>query len=194
MPYLYVPLAQRYRSEATLLLRTDTDPASLTSAMRAVYSEMDKDLAVFEVKTMSSHLRDGVAFLFTRLAATLASGLGLLGLLQALVGLYGVVSYSVAQRTREIGIRMAIGAQSGDVLRQVLRQGLTMTGIGVVLGLLLALGVSRMLGSMLVGVSVLDITTYVSAAGMPLTCAMVAAFVPARRAARLAPSDALRHE
>jgi predicted permease len=191
-PYLYVPLAQRYRSEMSVMLHTAVDPASIAAPLRAVYASLDKDLAVYEVKTMSSHLHDGIAFLFTRLAAMLATGLGLLGLIQAVVGLYGVVSYSVAQRTREIGIRMAIGADSGTVLRQVLGQGLAMTAVGVGLGLVLALAVSRLLGSMLVGVTAVDVATYAAAAAVLFTCALVAALVPAHRASRLQPSEALR--
>ncbi|HXG64813.1 MAG TPA: ABC transporter permease, partial [Blastocatellia bacterium] len=193
-PFFYVPLAQNYRSDVTLFLHTAGDPAGLTAGARQVVRELDKDMPVYDVKTMTSHLRDGLALLFVRLGAALASAFGLLGLTLAVVGIYGVISYTVSQRTHEIGLRMALGAQSGDVLRMVIGRGIVLTLIGVGIGLAAALALTRVMTSLLYGVSATDPATFI---GIPLlfaAVALAASFIPARRAMKVDPMVALRHE
>jgi predicted permease len=192
--FLYLPLAQRYRSEVTLFVNAAGDPASLTSALRETIQEFDKDLPLYEVKTMTSHLRDGIALMFVRLGATLAGTFGLLGLVLAVVGIYGVVSYSVSQRTHEIGIRMALGAQRNDVLRLVVGQGVKLTAAGVVIGTFAAVALTRFMASLLYGVSTIDAATFVIVPLMLTGVALAASFVPARRAANVDPMQALRCE
>ena len=119
---------------------------------------------------------------------------GLVGLLLSATGLYGIMAYTTAQRTRDIGLRMALGAKPGDVLRLVLRQGMTLTLIGVLLGLALAIGTTRLLGRMLYGVSTMEPLSFVTVPAMLVSVALLATFIPARRATRVNPSVALRSE
>jgi putative ABC transport system permease protein len=144
------------------------------------------------MKTMREHLDGGIAFTPIRLAATLATAIGLLGLIQALIGLYGVVAYSVAQRGHEIGIRMAIGATSGTILRGVLREGMILTGAGLAIGFTLSLGVTGVLRSLLIGVSARDPATFAGLALILATVTLVACWIPAARAASVPPAGAMR--
>jgi predicted permease len=192
--FLYLPLAQNYRSEITLFVHSEADPNGLAAAMREAVRELDQDLPLYDVKTMSSHLRGGLALLFVRLGATLASTFGLLGLVLAVVGIYGVISYSVSQRRHEIGIRMALGAQAGDVLKLVLGHGVTLTAVGVGVGMLGAFATTRVLSSLLYGVSATDTATFVAVPLILSGVALAASFVPARRAAKVDPMVALRGE
>jgi ABC-type antimicrobial peptide transport system permease subunit len=132
--------------------------------------------------------------LLFELGAGLATALGLLGLILAIVGLYGVMSYAVSQRTQEIGIRMALGAQPGDVLRMVGRQGLRIAAIGIMAGWLAAFGVGRLAGDFIVGVTPNDPVTYLSVSILLAAVALLASYVPANRAARIEPNVALRYE
>lgn len=160
--------------------------------MRRLLEEVDPQLPIFEIKTLSEHLE--IMLFAPRMGAALLAAMGLLGLVLASVGLYGVISYSVARRGREIGVRMAIGAARGDVLRMVVGEGMTLVAIGVALGVGLALIATRALRGLLYGV----------AAGDPLTClavplflvavAVLANLLPARRAAGIDPIRALRYE
>jgi predicted permease len=192
--FFYLPLAQNYRSEITLFVHNAGDPAPLISSIRELVRRFDRDLPLYDVKTMSSHLRDGGAFLFVRLGAELAGTFGLLGLVLAMVGIYGVISYSVSQRRHEIGIRMALGAQTGDVLRMVIGQGVALTTAGVVIGLSGALVLTRLMTSLLFGVSATDATTFLVVPALLTGVALAASFVPARRAAKVDPMAALRCE
>ena len=192
--FMYVPFAQGYRSQMTLFIHAAGDPAGLISAARQVVREMDGDLPVYDAKTMTTHLRDGIALLFIRLGAKLAAAFGLLGLVLALVGIYGVVSYSVAQRTHEIGIRVALGANRSDVLKLVLGQGMTLTIVGVAIGLAAALVATRVMSSLLYGVSTTDALTFVVVPVLLTGVALAASFIPARRAMKVDPMVALRCE
>ncbi|HSB07967.1 MAG TPA: ABC transporter permease [Blastocatellia bacterium] len=192
--FFYTPFAQRYRSDMTLFIHSAGDPASVIAAARQVVTDIDRDLPVYDAKTMTTHLRDGIALLFVRMGAKLAGGFGLLGLVLALVGIYGVVTYSVTQRTHEIGIRVALGANRSDVLKLVLGQGFILTLAGVAIGLAGALAVTRVMSSLLYGVSTTDPLTFALVPVLLTVVALAASFIPARRAMRVDPMIALRYE
>jgi putative ABC transport system permease protein len=192
-PCLYLPFAQNYRSASILFLHTEGDLAAVTAAVRQVVSELDQGMPVYDLKTMNTHL-SGVALLFVRVGAALVGVFGLLGLLLAVVGLYGVISHSVSQRTREIGIRVALGANTGDVLRMVLKQGMILTLIGVAAGLAAAFAVTRLMGGLLYGVSATDPMTFILISLLLASVALLACYLPARRATKVDPMMALRAE
>jgi predicted permease len=191
---VYLPLSQNYQSEITLVVRTVGDPKALLGAARHEVFALDQNLPCYDVKTMATHIREGVALLPIRLAATLVGTFGLVGLILAVVGLYGVVSYFVARRTHEIGVRMALGAQERDVLRLVVGQGLRLTIIGVALGLGVAFALTRFLASLLYGVSATDPLTFILVLMLFAGATVLAAVFPARRATKVDPMVALRYE
>jgi ABC-type antimicrobial peptide transport system permease subunit len=194
-PYFYLPLAQRYRSPMTLLVRTATAPTSLTSAVRGEVAALDPDLPVFNVRSMEEHIDSSVFGLMPlRMGAFLAGMQGLVALILAVMGLYSVVAYSVAQRTREIGLRMALGARRIDVLGLVARQGVLFTALGVSLGLVVAAGVGLALSRVLFGVKPFDLALYGGVTALMVLVAGLACLVPARRATRVDPMVALRYE
>lgn len=193
LPFLYLPLSQQYESLMTLHVETAVDPATLAGPVLAEIRSVDAAAPVQDVQTMQHFFREGALF-GNRLITQVVTVIGLFGLLLAITGLYGVIAYSVSRRTREIGIRMAIGADPGAVARLVLRQGMRLTAIGAAIGLVLSLAASQLLSSMLVGVSARDPEVYIV---VPLTLAaisLLACYVPARRAARIDPLRALRQD
>ena len=149
-------------------------------------------MAVFNTETMQEHMNKSL--LLPRISALLFGIFGAVGLTLAAIGLYGVMSYSVRRRTREIGIRMALGARPGSVLRMVLGQGLLLTGVGLAIGLGIALGLGRFTASLLYGISGTDPLTFVTVSAVLLAAATVAVVVPASRAARVEPNSALRYQ
>jgi len=191
---VYFPLAQRYNSSANLFVYTQNDPQKMVGAVRDQISQLDPSLPVFGVTTMESHVRYGKPLLPARLGAMLVGAFGLLGLVLASVGVYGVVSYSVSQRTQEIGIRTAMGAQPAQVLRLILRQGMGMALIGTGVGLVLSLLLFRGLSSVLYGVKPFDPLTLSSVSALLLLVAFVASYVPALRATHVDPVVALREQ
>jgi putative ABC transport system permease protein len=191
-PFLYQPLAQNYTPAATLHVRTAADAAALVATVRNAVHEIDPRLTVFDVRTLKEQVDRSLAP--QRLNVWLLTTFGVVALLLAAIGIYGVASYSVSQRTREIGIRMALGAARRDVLRLVLRQGLALIVIGVAVGLGGALIVTRLLSSLLFGVRATDPTTFVTTALMLTAVAVLATYIPARRATRVDPLMALRYE
>jgi hypothetical protein len=194
-PYFYLPIAQDYRSPVTLLVRSASDPSSLAGPLQRLLGEMDPDLPVFNVRTMAHHMRDSVfAFMPFRIAVAMAGAQGAVGLLLAVMGLYAVVSYTVTRRTREIGVRMALGARRADVLRLVIRDGMRLSLIGIAIGLLLALGIGLVLSRVLYGVTAVDTTVLASVTALLLGVSAFACYVPARRATRVDPMIALRSE
>jgi predicted permease len=177
---------------ATFELRTAADPQALLPAVREVVAQVSTNLPLFDVKTESEQI-DRLLFQ-ERLVARLSGFFGLLALVLACVGLYGLLSYEVSRRTREIGIRMTLGAQPGSVLKLVLRQGIVLAIVGAVLGVGVALGVTRYLASMLYNVRPGDPVTIASVAVLLTLVALAACYIPARRAMRVDPMVALRHE
>ena len=193
-PYFYVPWTQNFSSLLTLQVRAAGEPEAVAPEIEKEIGALAPDLPVFDVQPMTSSMQGANGFLIFQFGAALAAALGVLGLLLALVGVYGVVSYSASQRKHEIGIRMALGAQPRQVLGMVLRQGAGIIAIGLVIGLLATIGVARAVGYFLIGVSPTDPLTYVSVSSLLILVALAACAVPAWRAMRLDPLAALRHE
>ncbi|HEV2860568.1 MAG TPA: ABC transporter permease [Pyrinomonadaceae bacterium] len=191
-PEVYVPHRQSPQSRMRLVLRTDGDPLSLVPAVRSAVRSLDAELPFSQVATMEELLARSVAQ--RRLSTLLLGVFAGTALLLAAIGIYGVMAYSVTQRTREIGIRMALGARRGDVVRMVLRQGMALALAGVACGLGGGLVAARLMRGLLYGVSAVDPLTFVGMAGV-LTCvALLACYVPARRATKIDPLVALRAE
>lgn len=188
----YRPLGQRYRAAMTLHVRTTTDPLAAINQVRAEIRALDANLPLTNVETMQEHMR--LLLAPARLLALLSSVLGVLALVLASIGLYGVMAYVVGSRTREIGIRMALGAQTSGVRKLVIGQGLQLALIGIALGLLAAFGLTRVLQSVLYGVGANDPLTFTGVAALWLGVALLACYIPARRATRVDPLVALRYE
>jgi predicted permease len=191
-PYVYTPLFQSYQPKMTLVVRTAGEPVALAGTVRAQLRALDPNLPVAEVRTLEEQF--DLSLLPARVAAYTLGGFGLLALALAAIGVYGVVSYSAAQRTREIGVRVALGAGAPDVLRLVLGEGLSVVGLGLALGLALAFAATRVFAGFLYGVGAADPLTFV---GVPLllgAIALAAGYLPARRATKIDPMVALRHE
>jgi len=194
-PFFYTPLAQRHVSPVTLHLWAAGDPAALTPAVRDVLRQMDANLPIYNVRTIEQHLNESAfAMMPLRFGAALAGAQGLLGLLLAAMGLYGVVSYVVSQRTREIGVRMALGARGYDILRLVVRDGLRLTLIGLAIGLLVSLGLTAILTKLLYGLTPAATPVFAAVIVLLAAVALLACYLPARRAARVDPMVALRCE
>ena len=193
-PAFYVPMAQDYRARQTLQVRTSSPTSAATKTIMEVVHSFEPAMAIFDVHTMTQSLNTPDGFMLFRLAAAITSSLGLLGLVLAIIGVYGVVSYSAAQRTHEIGIRIALGARRSQVLRTVLRQGVLIVLFGSAFGILTAIAVARLVGSFLVGVSAIDPATYIGVSLVLAAIALLASFIPARRATRVDPMLALRYE
>jgi putative ABC transport system permease protein len=189
-PAMYPPITQAPTSTAAVLVRTESDPRLVLSQVRAVIRGLDSDLAPFDVATLDEALTASVAqqrFL-TMLLAVFAT----VALLLALVGVYGVVSYTVAQRTHEIGVRVALGATRGDVLRFIVGHGVRLALLGSLVGLLGALASGQLLATQLYGVSATEPVIYAVVIAGTLLVVTLASYLPARRAARITPLMALR--
>ena len=194
-PYFFVPFAQRYMKPATLQIRTAAaDPASISQSILGVVRSLEPALPVFDVQTMTAALDTPNGTLLYEMGAGLAGVLGFLGLVLAVIGVYGVVSYSAAQRTQEIGIRIALGARPSEIVKMVLRQGLAIVALGVAIGMVLAGATSQLMSDLLVGVRPLDAVTYGGASLSLALIALAASYVPARRAMKVDPLVALRYE
>jgi len=190
-PFLYLPFEQSGQTGMVLFVETAGDPAAFVTAVRGEVRALDPNQPIYDVRTMASHFRQQ-ALWGVRLIAEVIAAVGVVGLALGVLGLYGVIAYSVSQRTREIGIRMAVGATSGRVLGMVLRQGLTLTVVGVGVGMMLTLAMSTAIGSLLNGVNPRDPAVYAAAVALLVTVTLVAAYLPARRASRVDPQEALR--
>jgi len=194
-PYFYLPFEQHYSGNSlqTLQVRTSVAPASMIPQIEHVIETLAPAMPVFDVQTMSDALNTLNGLLRFQIAAGLATAMGLLGLILAVVGVYGVISYSASQRTHEIGIRMAIGAEPVDILKMIFRQGLFIVCLGLVTGTIGAFASARVLKTFLV-VSATDPLTYVFVATALTLVALSACYIPARRATRIDPMVALREE
>ena len=193
-PFFYLPLSQDYVSLVTLQVRTTQAPEAMIAPLQKQIALLAPGLPVFNVQTMSEGLYTLAGFLIFQIGAGLAAALGVLGLLLAVVGVYGVVSYVTAQRTHEIGIRTALGAQRADVLKMVLRHGLVIVGMGIGVGVVAATAAGRLVRNFLVGVGPTDPLTYVTVSLALVLIAWFACWIPARRATRVDPLEALRYE
>ena len=191
-PQAYFPLRQQYSPFATLAVRTTGDPEALMGAVRVQVNQLDRNLALTNGQTIGQTLAQGLWP--SRMGAALLGLFGFLALILASIGIYGVLSYSVAQRTSEIGIRMALGAQSKQVLALVLRQGMLLAAVGALLGVCIALPVTRLASTLLYGVSPTDPITYISIILLLMAVALLACYIPARRATRVDPLVALHYE
>jgi predicted permease len=192
--FFYVPLAQNFISMQTLQLRSSVSPESLIAPVRNEIFRLAPDLPISATSTMQQVVEGTNGTQIYRFGAYFAAAIGGLGLFLAVLGVYGVVSFAAAQRTREIGIRMALGGSARDVLRLVLRQGVGMVIAGLLLGLVAALALTRVMTRYLLDVSPSDPLTYVTVAGLLSAIALLACWIPARRATRVDPSIALRYE
>ena len=192
-PDFYMPLAQHTWETMTLVARTRTQPLALTAAIRSEIQAIDRDQPVFDVKSMAQ-VRDRMVMPF-RVLGALMSGFGVFALILAATGIYGVMAYAVSQRTREIGVRMALGAKRGDILKLlVVGQGMWMTAIGIIIGLAGAIGLTQVLKGMLFGVSAIELTTFAGVTLLLAVVSLLACYIPARRAAKVDPMVALRYE
>jgi putative ABC transport system permease protein len=189
---LYLPHAQAPNGSMTIVARTDMNPQAILPALRQTVERLNKDLPLYEARTMEQYL--GAAVAQPKLNMTLLMIFAGVAVLLTAVGIYGVMAYSVAQRTQEIGIRMALGAQKMDVLRLIVGQGLRLVVAAMVLGLFAAFALTKSLASLLYGVSATDVVTLSCVAALLATIATLACWLPARRASGVNPITALRAE
>jgi len=190
--FMYLPLMQWYRPDVIIHVKSAREPAVVVAALHAAVRELDAKLPLFDVRTIADQLQ--IAVFLQRMVASLLGAFGALALVLATVGLYGVVAALVTQRTPEIGMRMALGARTADIMALVFRQGFAMIGLGIGIGILVALGVTRFFSSLLVGVSTTDAASFASTTALLVVVAVAATYLPARRAASVDPLSALRHE
>ena len=192
-PEYYIPYEQADVEYMTVVARTTSgNPTSIAGPLRDVIRMMDKEQPVYNVRPMTQLVTESVAQ--RRFNMVLLGGFALLALVLAGIGIYGVMSYSVAQRTREIGVRIALGAQSRDVLKMVLSQALVLTALGLVIGLVGAFALTRFLVTLLFEVKPTDVTTFAIVSTVLGAIAMMACLIPARRATKVDPLKALRYE
>jgi ABC-type antimicrobial peptide transport system permease subunit len=192
VPFVFLPQYQVYRSTMIIIVRTTADPLAVGKTVEKTIHELNADLVVFDVTTLE--LREQIASFPQRIAGTFVGAFGLLALILAAVGIYGVTAYTTRQRTHEIGIRMTLGASKDDILRLVLGHGLRLTLAGVGLGLAASFALTRYLSSLLLGVTSTDALTFSSVTILLCAVALLACFIPTRRAMRVDPIVALRYE
>ena len=193
-PFFYLPAEQYYMSMRTLQVRSSLPAETIGPMMVKAVRDLDPNLPIYDVQSMDESLTGANGYFLFKLGAYIAAALGLLGLALAVVGVYGVVSYSASQRTHEIGVRMALGAAPRDILRMVLSSGLGVVLVGVIVGTGAALAFTRLLASLLVGVKPYDPATYASVVLLLSLVALLACYIPARRAMQVDPMVALRYE
>jgi putative ABC transport system permease protein len=192
-PAFYSVIAQNPSWSNFLVIKTETiDPTTLTTAVRNQIRMLDPDMPVDQIKTLQQHLYTQVAQ--PRFRTTLITVFALIALILASIGIYGVISYTVSHRTREIGIRMALGAQRRQVLNMIIGQGFQLTAISIALGLIGAFALTRLMKGFLFGVTATDPMTYIAVTTLLMAIAMLACFIPARRATKVDPVIALRSE
>lgn len=194
IPYFYLPLAQNYSAHLALQIRTPLPPETLALQVEEQVHAIDPALAVSDVMTMDQQIQGTNGFFLFNLGARSAGGLGMLALLLAVIGIYGVVSYAVNRRTHEIGVRLALGAQRSEILRMILGQGMTLVAIGAAIGIAVALAIAHAVSHFLMGVSPNDPLTFVGVSLVLGNAALLACYLPARRATRVDPMIALHCE
>jgi putative ABC transport system permease protein len=193
MDFVYMPQAQHPVARMVLMLRSSGDPLQLVKSVRDVVRTLDPNLPMLQTRSYEDFYLNR-AVKAPGVATDMVGTMGAVGLLLALAGLYGLVAYNVSRRTREIGIRMALGAANSDVLRLVMGKGLVLVGMGTVIGLVMGFAVERLMNSMLFNTGGVDIMAYVVVVPALFLVTMLATYVPARRASRIAPTQALRYE
>ena len=191
-PFFYYTMGQLRPTTMALVVRGSTDPRSLVGAIRGQIQALDRRVPIFAIKTMAEHMT--YALWAPSMAATFSLAFGVLAILLSAVGLYSVMAYVVSQRTREVGIRMALGADRGDVMKMITQQGMRLAAIGVGIGLVLSLALAQVLSSLLIGVSGYDVPTFILVPVLLAVVALVACYLPARRATKVDPLVALRYE
>jgi predicted lysophospholipase L1 biosynthesis ABC-type transport system permease subunit len=191
-PFLYLPLLQDYRSNMILVARTASEPEKMFHAILTEVAALDPEMPMFDTRTLEEHI--GVSLFLQRMAATLLGIFGVFALSLAALGLYGVMAYTVSQRTRELGIRISVGAKQWEILTLILEEGLMLSIIGMVAGVAIALAVTRLSAHLLYGVSAADPLTFAVVALLLLVVATAAAYFPALRATKVDPVIALRIE
>jgi predicted permease len=193
-PAFYVPFDQEPDNSFFVLVRTSQAEESLIPAMAALIHKLDSGIVISEGSTMTERINNSSSAYLHRSSAWLVGGFAVLALLLSVIGLYGVIAYSVSQRTREIGVRMALGAQRGSVYRLILKEAGWLIAFGVVAGLVCSVGATTLMRNLLFGVRVWDLSTLVAVAATLAVCALLASYIPARRAASVNPVEALRAE
>ena len=193
LKFVYLPFAQTPSTEMLLLVRTTAAPAAIAAPVRSIVQGLDSNQPVFNVRTLDEFYQQR-AVAVPMMIITLVTTMGLVGLILALIGLYGLITYSVSRRTREIGIRIAVGADRRQVLKMVIRQGLTLALTGVAIGSVATFGVARLIAVGLVGLGKVSPATFIAVPAVLLGVTLVACYIPARRASRVDPITALRYE
>jgi putative ABC transport system permease protein len=191
-PFFYYAMGQRRPATMAMIIRGSVDPRSLVAPVRGQIQALDRRVPMFAVKTMAEHMT--YALWAPNMAASFSLAFGVVAILLSAVGLYSVMAYVVAQRTREVGIRMALGADRSDVMKMITQQGMRLAVIGVGIGLVLALALAQVLSSLLIGVSGYDVPTFLLVPALLGAVALVACYLPARRATKVDPLIALRYE
>ena len=191
-PFVYANMVQNYAGMATLIVRAGGDTRTVFADIRKTVSSIDRSMPVFGLMTLTERI--GPSLLLPKYAAMLFGAFGVLGTLLAVVGLYGVVSYSVSQRTHEIGVRMALGGQRSDILKLVVGEGMILTGVGLALGLVCALVLARFISVILYGIGSADPVTFIGISVLMIVVTLEACYIPARRASGVEPTVALRYE
>jgi predicted permease len=192
--FFYVPMEQDYPPVQTLHVRAFGALDAMIPVLEQEIQKAEPDLPMFDVETMTQALNTLNGLLLFQIGAGIAAGLGLLGLVLAIVGVYGIVSYVTSQRTHEIGVRMALGAEPAQILKMVIRQGLFIVGVGLLIGLVSAIGAGYLAADFLVGVSAVDPVTFIGVSVVLACIALVACYIPARRATKVDPMVALRYD
>ena len=191
-PFFYYSMGQLRQRQAAMVVRASVDPRSLVGAIRSEVQALDRRVPLSGVKTMDEHKT--YALWAPNMAASFSMAFAVVAILLSAVGLYSVMAYVVSQRTREVGIRMALGANRRDVMTMITRQGMRLAAVGVVIGLLLALALAQVLSSLLIGISGYDVTIFILVPALLSAVALLACYLPARRATKVDPLIALRYE
>jgi putative ABC transport system permease protein len=189
-----MPEAQNYTAHRVIQTRTNLPLSSISPQMERIVRSLDPDLPVYDQMPMTEALNGGNGFFLLRLGALFAGALGGLSLLLATIGVYGVISYVTSQRTHEVGIRMALGAQKSQILSLVLRQGIVLVGIGLLIGIGVSLGAAQLLRGLFFQISSFDPVTFGGVCFLLAGVAAIACYLPSRRATRVDPLIALRHD
>jgi putative ABC transport system permease protein len=193
-PIIYYPNDQGPSTYLTYMIRTAGEPAAFVGSVQAALHDMDQQLPLIQPQSMDEITNQTPAVFMRRYPSYLIGSFAGLALILAMIGLYGLLSFTVMQRTREIGIRVALGAQQRDILRLVLQQGIRATVAGIAVGVLAGMALTRLMASLLFGVKATDAVTFAAVGALLVLVAMAACYIPARRAMSVDPLTALRHE